>query len=240
MGLGFAAIEFGEQIAVDPRRERPRGRRGHELTRKLNHARRAGVAVTEYAGGSDDNWAARDGMLEHRLNAVARAWLDSRRGLQVFVAHVDLFHPRALRRWFYATWNGRVIGVQSLVQLDAYDGYLFEHLLTVPDVPAGTAELLVAAALDALGGERVPYATFGVSTAAALGHMSGLSPSSIWLGRWFFDHAQRSFGLDSISRFRRKFGEITIEPSYLLFSPPRVRPLSLFALMRTFNASFAW
>ena len=115
-------------------------------------------------------------MLEHRLNAVARAWLDARRGLQVFVAHVDLFHPRALRRWFYATCNGRVVGVQSLVQLDAYDGYLFEHLLTVPDVPAGTAELLVAAALDALGAERVPYATFGVSTAAALGHMSGLSP----------------------------------------------------------------
>lgn len=233
--LGWAVIEFGEQITIDPRRARPRGRRGHELNRKLSHARRATVEIGEYVDG-----AGRDAVLERALDRVARAWLDSRRGLQIFVAHIDLFSPRALRRWFYATWDGRVVGVQSLVQLDARGGYLLEHLLTTGDVPAGTAELLVAAALDALGREGCSFVSFGISTAAALGHMSGLGPRSVWLGRWFFDHAQKSFRLDSISRFRKKFGEVTVEPSYLLFHPARVTPRALFGLVRAFNASLAW
>lgn len=233
--LGWAVIEFGEQVTIDPRRERPRGRRGHELNRKLRHARRAAVDVREYV-----DVPSRDAGLERALDAVARRWLEGRRGLQIFVAHIDLFAPRALRRWFYATWNGRVVGVQSLVQLDARSGYLLEHLLTTDDVPAGTAELLVAATLDALGREGCPFVSFGISTAAALGHMSGLGPRSIWLGRWFFGHAQKGFRLDSISRFRKKFGDVTVEPSFLLFHPPRVTPLALLGLVRAFNASFAW
>jgi lysylphosphatidylglycerol synthetase-like protein (DUF2156 family) len=230
--LGFAVIEFGEQIWIDPRRERPRGRRGHELKRKLNHARGACIAVREYAG-------ARDPWLEAELERVARAWLAARKGLQVFVAHVDLFHPRGLRRWFFATEHERVVGVQSLVRLDGCGGYLLEHLLTEPDVPAGTTESLVIGALDAVGREGCRFVSFGLSTAAALGLVSGLSPGSIRLGRWFFDQAQKRFHLDSVSRFRRKFGECVSEPSYLLFNPPRVGPLQLLALMRAFNASLA-
>jgi lysylphosphatidylglycerol synthetase-like protein (DUF2156 family) len=232
--LGFAVIEFGEQIWIDPGRERPRGRRGHELKRKLNHARSAGLVVQEYDG------RARDARLEATLSAVAKSWLHARKGLQIFVAHIDLFYPRALRRWFYATRDGRVVGVQSLVRLDGLGGYLLEHLLTEPDVPAGTAELLVVVALDTLGREGCGFASFGVSTAASLGLVSGLSSSSIRLGRWFFDQAQRSFHLDSVSRFRRKFGEVVVDPSYLLFSPARVGPLQLLGLMRAFNASLAW
>lgn len=116
--LGWAAIEFGEQVTIDPRLARPRGRRCHELNRKLNHARRAGVDVREYREGAAHDVASRNLGLERQLDGVARAWLDGRRGLQIFVAHLDLFSPRALRRWFYATWNGRVVGVQSLVRLD--------------------------------------------------------------------------------------------------------------------------
>ena len=231
--LGFAVIEFGEQIWIDPRRERPRGRRGHEVRRKLNHARAAGIEVREYDGAGDEQ-------LEGEMIDVALAWLHARSGLQLFVAHVDLFHPRSLRRLFYARRDGHVIGVQSLVRLDGTGGYLLEHLLTEPDVPGGTAELLVTGALDTLGREGCAYASFGISTAASLGLISGLSSSSIRLGRWFFDRAQRSFHLDSVSRFRRKFGEVVVDPSYLLFSPPRVGLLQLYALMRAFNASLAW
>jgi lysylphosphatidylglycerol synthetase-like protein (DUF2156 family) len=230
--IGFAVIEFGEQITIDPRRDRPRGRRGHELTRKLNHARAEEVTLHEYVAPGDRR-------LEQQMARVAHAWLDARRGLQVFVAHIDLFQPRSLRRWFYATWRGRVIGVQSLVRLDARAGYLLEHLVTVPDAPVGTAEYLVAGALDTIGRERCTFASFGVSTAAALGYVSGLSPASIWLGRWFFNTAQRGFHLDSVSRFRKKFGEVVVEPSYLMFSPPRVGPLQLLGLMHAFNASLA-
>jgi lysylphosphatidylglycerol synthetase-like protein (DUF2156 family) len=231
--LGFAVIEFGEQIWIDPRRERPRGRRGHELKRKLNHARGAGIEVREYDG-------ARGPWLEAELSRVARAWLDGRKGLQLFVAHIDLFRPRGLRRWFYATRDERVVGVQSLVRLDGCGGYLLEHLLTEPDLPSGTTERLVVSALDQLGREGCRFVSFGVSTAASLGLVSGLSPGSIRLGRWFFDQAQRRFHLDSVSRFRRKFGECVVEPSYLLFNPPRVGMLQLYALMRAFNVSLAW
>jgi hypothetical protein len=69
--------------------------------------------------------------------------------------------------------------------------------------------------------------------------VSGLPAESVRLGRWLFDQAQHGLHLDSVGHFWKKFGEVVIEPSYLLLSPPRVGVRQLFALLRAVNASLA-
>jgi lysylphosphatidylglycerol synthetase-like protein (DUF2156 family) len=232
--LGWAGIEFGEELTLDPRGGLPHGRRGHELRRKLNHARGRGVQVLAYGPH-----APIDLLLEREMVGIADAWLRARRGMQVFVSHINLFNPRQCRRWFYAVNGQELVGVLSLVRLGARDGWLIEHLLPAPASPVGTPESLVAAALEALRADSCPFITFGPSPAHALGIMRRLSSHSQWLGRWFFSQAQRTFHLDSLARFRQKFGTIVVEPSFLLFNPPRVGPWQLLALMRAFNVSLA-
>src|SRR5690242_14464539 len=109
-----------------------------------------------------------------RLLDEARARFDTVVVARASRALVAAAHPRGLRRWFFATEHERVVGVQSLVRLDGCGGYLLEHLLTEPDVPAGTTESLVIGALDAVGREGCRFVSFGLSTAAALGLVSGL------------------------------------------------------------------
>jgi lysylphosphatidylglycerol synthetase-like protein (DUF2156 family) len=228
--LGFASIEFGEELSIDPRCGLPRGRRAHGLRRKLNHARSGGVAVVEYRPGHIV-----DGALETALEGVVKSWLAGLHGLQAYAAHIDLFRPRALRRWFYAKQHGEVIGLAKLVHLEARQGWLVENLVTVPTAPVGTSELLVASVLEVLAEEGCPSASFGTSTARTLGAIDGLPKMSAWIGRRFFHWAQHAFHIESVGDYRRKFGDVRGQPMYLLFNPPRVGALELFALVRAFN-----
>jgi lysylphosphatidylglycerol synthetase-like protein (DUF2156 family) len=232
--LGFASIEFGEELTIDPRRGPPRGRRAHGLRRKLNHASRLGVSVAEYTPARGVDRA-----LEAALERTVEAWLAGRRGLQAYVAHVDLFQPRALRRWLYAVKQRDVIGLLTLVHVGARQGWLLEHLIAVPTAPAGTSELLVTSALEVLGAEGCESADFGTSTAHALGKIEGLPALSEWIGRRFFAWAQHAFHIDSVGDFRRKFGDVCAQPSYLLFRPPHVGVRELYALVRAFNVGSA-
>jgi lysylphosphatidylglycerol synthetase-like protein (DUF2156 family) len=228
--LGFASIEFGEELTIDPRAGTPHGRRGHGLRRKLNHARHVGVCVEEYVPARH-----RDGALEGVLQQTVDIWLAGRRGLQVYVAQIDLFRPGARCRWFYATQQRQVVGLMTVVHLGAQDGWLLEHLLAVPTAPTGTSELLVMDGLAQLGQEGCAAANFGMSTASALGAIDGLSRTSTWLSRHFFAWAQKHLQIDSVGEFRRKFGAVRARPSYLLFHPPSVGLRELYALLRALN-----
>jgi lysylphosphatidylglycerol synthetase-like protein (DUF2156 family) len=229
---GYAAIEFAEDLIFDPRRDPLAGGAGRELRKNLNRAARARLAVAEHRGCDPGR--------ERELDAVAHAWLASRHGPQAYISGIHLFSERRFRRWFYAHCDGEAMGVLSLVRVDARAGWVFEHLISRVDAPAGTSESLVVAALHTLGDEGCSWVTFGPSPLPRLGRMRGVGHYGQTVGRAFFDAAARFLHFDSVAHYRRKFQCVGVEPRWLLFHPPRVGIRQATALMRAFNVSWKW
>jgi lysylphosphatidylglycerol synthetase-like protein (DUF2156 family) len=231
---GYAAVEFGEELILDPQRDPEAGSKGRELRKKVNHAKRDGLGVLEH-----DPAAGRDARLEGAMENVAKAWLEGRSGPQIFLAKVRLFADPEGKRWFYAKQGDEVVGVLTMLRLESRDGWLLDHLLATPDAPIGTTEILVTAGLAALRQEGCRFATFGAAPAAQLGVIENLSPFSETVARSVFNAAGRVFHLDARSRYRRKFQVSRTDPSFLLFDPPRLGLRETVGISRAFNVSLA-
>jgi hypothetical protein len=182
IGRGYAAVAFGEELILDPMRDPQRGAQGRELRKKINRARKAGVAVSEYVPSR-----CADADLERAIEAVATSWLDARRGPQIYIARPDLFAPpRSGKRWFYARAGERIVGAASLNRMDARAGWLIEHLVSTPDAPQGVSESLVVAALAALRRDGCRYATFGARARPGRGIFCAVGAaraSDVFVGR---------------------------------------------------------
>jgi lysylphosphatidylglycerol synthetase-like protein (DUF2156 family) len=225
---GWSAIEYGEELVFDPRRDCRAGARGREVRKNLNRAERAGVTFDEYCGGNPG--------MEWHLEAVAQDWLAGRHGVQAFISPIRLFDVRHGRRWIYARQGESIVGVLTLVRIERREGWVFEHLLNTPMAPAGTSEGMIVHALDRLREEGCAYATFGPSPRHDLGRMHGVGWYGQHVGRMFFDTASRALGFDAQSRFRRKFQPVSSEGSFLLFSSG-IGVCEATGLMRAFNVS---
>jgi lysylphosphatidylglycerol synthetase-like protein (DUF2156 family) len=227
---GYAAVEYGEELIFDPRRDPQAGAAGRELRKKINRATRAGVTAREESG---------DPGARERIGAVAQAWLGARRGPQVFISPILVGDERVRRRWFVAQREAQTVGALSLIRLDTRDGWALEHLMAIPGAPQGTTELLVVRALAALGEEGCGFATFGPSTLSQLGKMVRVGQYGELCARAVFGAAARLFQFDSLARYRRKFQAIASEPSYLLFHPSHFGLHEATGLLRAFNV-FRW
>jgi lysylphosphatidylglycerol synthetase-like protein (DUF2156 family) len=230
---GYAAVAFGEELILDPMRDPQEGAAGRELRKKINRAKKVGVAISEYV---PSRFA--DADLERAMEEAAAAWLDGRRGPQIYITRLELFAPpREGKRWFYARAGERIVGAASLNRVDARGGWAIEHLVATPDSPQGVSESLVVEALAALGREGCRYATFGAAPARVLGQVAGFSRLSERFARAMYASAGRIFHLDARTRYRQKFQAVATEPAYLLFDPPAIGVRQIAAVLRAFNVS---
>jgi lysylphosphatidylglycerol synthetase-like protein (DUF2156 family) len=225
---GYTAVEFGEEIVLDPKVDRSATNVSRELRKKIQRAEREGLSIFEHTRGGDAEVAA-------GIENVGRAWLAARHGPQAFVTPIDRLVPELWRRCFVAVQQGRVVGVVSLVRMDAKDGWAVQHLLHAPEAPVGTSEALVIHSLRVLGDEGAESVSFGTSPLARLGRMHGIGPIGTACARFIFDTAGRMFHLEHISRFREKFVVARRDPNFILFYP-RFALLSTYGLLRTFGA----
>lgn len=225
-------VEFGEEMTIDPHADPKKKEGGHArlVRKKVRHALNEGAAVQEYPLNNHNP------QLEHEMTQVGIKWLAARQGPQIHIAHLRLFEDRIGKRWFYAKQGERVIGVLVLNQLQSKNGWLFNHLLTVPDAPSGTPELLVTTALDALHQEECHFVTFGAVPGEKLGEIIGISKFSTWLSKKIFQASRKIFNLGGRKAFWEKF-HAESETSYLLFSEPYISIRQILALMRALNVS---
>ena len=116
-------------------------------------------------------------------------------------------------------------------------GFLFEHVLCLPDAPVGTSESLITKATEALAAEGCNYASFGPAPASELKEVSGFSKLTKHACRLTYRGCCRVFHLDAKMFYRQKFRPAASQPMYLAFDRPNIRWLTLVALSRTFNFS---
>lgn len=221
-------LEIEEELIIDPANYPKSGHNGRLLHKKINHAKHFNVVINEY---NNDN-----PMIKEKIMEVETVWLKTRKGPQIYMAHIDFFDDDCGKRCFYAEQNGRLVGAIFLMRMEANQGWLLYLLMTIPEAPGGTSEALVLTVLDQLTQEDCHYFSFGVSTTEKMGEIFGLGKVSSWVARNCFSVAKKIFPLDKRRSFWKKF-EPYPERSFVLFSTPYISFKEIYAIMKTVNAS---
>jgi phosphatidylglycerol lysyltransferase len=223
LAAGFSALKIGEEPWFDLERwHPPRGDPGKKYRWAVNHARRAGLEVSE-------DWD------ENEVTEVVRRWRAAlRRPEPESLMRTAPLEQAQAKRIFVARRNGAAQAVLACARLPAIDGWYLEDLVRVPEAVNGATELLVAEALARLGGR---------SAAFALAPMRGLDrqldPRARWLGHLLgltirgFD---RRYGFRAIARYEGRFLPTEWRPRYVAFLPALPRPAVVRAAVRYLTA----
>lgn len=223
-------VEYGEELFLDPH-SCPMERQGTHaslIRRKVKHAIKEGVKIKEYVIPDRDT--------EQMIEKVGNEWLKSRRGPQIHISHIYLFHDRQGKRWFYAQKGDDIVGVIVLNELQSKQGWLLNHLMITPSAPHGTPEILVVNALEALKLENCHYVSFGAIPSRQLGKIEGLGSISSYTASFIYKIVYRIFHLGGHKMFWGKFNPQTAR-SYLLFSHSSIGIKEIYALKRAMNVS---
>ncbi len=219
LGAGYAVLKIGEEPVFDLGAwRRPRGDPGKKLRWCLNHARRAGVTVTEYRAADG-----RDPALEEELMVARRDWEASlgRRPVRSFLRAAPLAEIRH-KRVFLARRAGRLEAVLACSPVFGRNGWYLEDLIRVPGAVNGATELVVVEAMERLGAAGASFASLGIAPLRGSGEQ--MDRRAGWMARALhvgFERFDRQFHFASLSRFKAKFRPTAWEPRYVAFNPPR-------------------
>lgn len=227
-----ALVEFGEELSIDPHMD-PKARKGVNASlvrRKVRHSQKEGTEVLEYHPFDPE--------IEKAIEQVGEQWLQNRQGPQVHISNVRLLDDQLGKRWFYAKKNNKIVGVVILNKLEAYQGYLLNHLMFTSEASHGTPEYLLTHALETVAKEGCHYVTFGSIPSPQLGEIKGLNQLTVCITRILFKIVSKIFHLGGKKKFWEKFHPQS-ERSFLIFKQPHIGRNELIALMRAMNVGIA-
>src|SRR5581483_5166099 len=174
--LSFSLIEFGRKFILDPAHYiEPKT---SLLRKKVRQSSRHEVTIHEYTEN--------DPTIEKSIEDVAHAWVKARKGIQIYLAELTLFADRIGKRWFYAKYQDKIVGVALLNKLESQEGWLLNNVMVAKDTPSGVSEHLVVSALQTIEKEQCHFVLIGPVPAKDLGKMVGLNRLIILLASWGF------------------------------------------------------
>lgn len=222
------ALQIGNELILDPRINYivRSGRKASQLRNKYNQSVRAGLIVHEYIQ--------HDIQMEKEIEKVGASWLNNRSGIQLFNLPINIFAGRANKRWFYAQYHNKIVGVLILNKLDFHQGWVLNVVMLTSDAPNTTSEFLVLNMLETLRTEQCPFFSVGTLPTHQLGHIEGFGAIGKHLVKCSFTMT-RLLQLHKRQRYWQKFQPET-KPSFLLFSKPRIRIREVWAIARAFSS----
>lgn len=224
-----SAIECGVEIILNPQIDlaNKKGKKASLLRNKYNQSIRDGIQVKEYCGYDEH--------LEEEIQNIREVWLKNRRGPQIYLLQVNMFVDRIHKRWFYAKHNGRLIAVLMLNRIDAFQGWVLNILMVVPDAPTVTSEFIILSTLSILRSEGCSFFSVGTVPASQLGKIEGLGCFSQWLARKLFKIAKKIFKLEDRQRYWKKFYPES-RSTYVLFNTSSIRFSEILDIVRALSA----
>lgn len=220
--LGLRAVKIGSAPYFDLTTWAPRGDRAKKARAGVNHARRAGVQVTEVTEV--------DEKLVRETACLCKSWLTTRRSAIRFewLFTVDPFQHREQKRYFTARdSNGKLVGFLAASPIPARNGWYLEDVLRSKNAPNGTTDLLVVEVLDALKRSGSRLATLGTTLMANEGpanpnvHVNPLLSKVAWCVALCFSIF---YNFNGVRRFKSKFAPSWWESEYALMSPNITAP----------------
>jgi len=224
--LPFSSIEFGSKYILDPSNfKEPQS---PLLRKKIRQSTKSGVEVIEYTGSNHQ--------IERDMEALASAWVQARKGIQMYIATPSIFTDRLGKRWLYAKHEGKIIGFLVLNRLESVDGWLLNNVMVAKGAPSGVSEHLVLSALQSLEKENCHFVLIGPVPAQELGKIVGVGRVLTFLARLAFKLLKKPCRLDGHEIFWEKF-QPHCQSSYLLFPRIGFHPTVIGSLLRGLNIS---
>lgn len=203
------------------------GKKASLLRNKYNQAMRDGIIVEEYSQYDEH--------IEEEMQKIRESWLNNRKGPQLCLLQIDIFRERAHKRYFYAHYKGRIIGLLMLNRIDAHHGWVLNILMVSPDAPTVTSEFLIINTLAKLREESCHFFSVGTLPATSLGKFEGLGKFSQWCTRGLYRTAKKIFRLEDRQRYWKKFYP-EARPVYIVFSQSGVKLTEAYGIIRALSA----
>ncbi|MGE0442669.1 MAG: phosphatidylglycerol lysyltransferase domain-containing protein [Gemmatimonadales bacterium] len=219
----YDRIAIGAHPVLDPSAWPATIDRYASLRAQLHRARNKGVAVAEVRSAAAE--------ADPRLRDCLADWLAAR-GLPPlhFLVEPETLDRLGDRRVFVATRAAAVVGFAVASPIPVTGGWLLEQLVRRPAAPNGTAESLVAAALDRLRLAGSPALALGVAPLSARAGRPEVRPLVAGALRWARAHGRRFYNFDGLERFKAKFRPAHWEPVYAIAREPAFSIRTLLAI----------
>ncbi len=223
-------VLLGAQPVWDPANWPSIVARDRSLRAQINRARNKGLEVEE--------WSQERAFENAELESVLQAWLGDK-GLPPlhFLVEPDTLSRIFDRRIFVASGPGGISGFLLISPIATRKGWLFEQFIHRPGSPNGTVELLIDAAMRALGRDGHEFATLGLSP---LSHRAKIERfvNPFWLRtllRLVRRYGRPLYNFDGLDAFKSKLRPDLWEPIYAIYDRPSFTPLPLYAVASAFS-----
>lgn len=224
--LSCVSVEFGEKFILNPLinpLDSP-GPNGVLVRKKVRQAHKNKIYIQEYLKP--------DPSIEAKIEKAAELWLQARKGPQIYLSQIRLFHDKKGKRWFYAQHEDNIVGLLVLNQIQ--DGWLLNNVMTTKEAPSGTSELLIISALETLGRENCKNVIVGPIPAQYLGEINGVNFLLKACTRFLYQCAKKLFRLEGYETFWKKFQPST-EGCYIVFPRRNLSFSSIKGVLQAFN-----
>lgn len=227
---GFGLVKCGEEARFRLADYEISGKKGAKMRMNINHARKAGVTVTEY-----EPLKARDPSVEEALERISREWLSEKKSelLQFTMGTVGLEAPMD-KRYFYASLpDGRIVAFIVFVPFLAKQGYMADVTRHGNDAPGGVMETIIYDAFQKFKSESVLYGSLGVAPLAGLDEKDA-DPTERLL-RFVYDHLNSCYGFRDLYRAKEKYSPTEWLPAYYAYWPKHPSPDMFYAVIKIQN-----
>jgi lysylphosphatidylglycerol synthetase-like protein (DUF2156 family) len=235
VAAGAAAAQLTSEPELDPMSWEPRGGSAKKLRVYLRRLRREGVVATALPAGT----AEIPGPFRRAADALVSAWLSSGARESAHLLELDPWRRPEEKRYFAVFDSKDERRMHALLvahPVYAAAGWHLCHLVRDPAAPKGMSELVVTAAVEALGEEGVRYATFGALGDPRPGPFLATARWSAALYGSAYRLAALAGGHAKALEFPRKFVPGPWRPRYMVFDPARALARGFWTVMRVTHA----
>lgn len=226
--LGWKTLSCTVEERVDT--EKNRAANDSEIQKKIRHAQSEGVKIIEMPEGKpipDD--------IKARCNKRVKDWQANRKGTQIHLSDIHLFHDEDHRRYFIAEdKTGEICGIAVLCWLAPRYGMQAKYCLDFPGSPSGTIEWITTHAITAAAQMGVKSVTFGGGASNHLVPGHHISGAKIRVLSHTYDAIVKQFNLNKKTEFRAKMGAEE-DPSYIAYPPHGLGSRGIRAIMNFFE-----
>lgn len=187
------SIQVGEELFINP----VNFRTNQKLRWKISKSLRGGIVIKEYRGDNP--------LLESQMKTLIETWKKARQGPQIYLGNLDFSINGVFKRIFYASQDGKIVGLLMLVPVDRLQGWVINAFLTIPGASQCIPEHVMCSTIETLANENCRFFCLGAVSGSHLGEIVGLNHFSKFLAHLIFKFSKWYFKLNTRAVYLYKF-----------------------------------
>ncbi|TKX25556.1 tRNA ligase-like protein 2 [Elsinoe australis] len=186
----------------------------HDIQRKIRHAEKEGVKITDYALGKEI-----PSEVKQQVDARVQDWVKGRKGKQVHLTDIRPWQDMAHRSYHFAYGKDNTLhALVVMAQLSPDHGWQVKYSLDFPGAPSGAIESVVMHALKYVGDAGAESVTFGGGASNKFTPGHNLKGPRVKILSKAYQAIAAELKLTKKTEFREKLGAQE-DPIYVCYPP---------------------